>query len=52
MLILAIAGSLVWFLLTGLLWYAKPSDVLWFAGSLLLGVVYFVGFFFYVTRPK
>jgi len=50
--VLAAGATLLWFLLTALLWYAKPGEVLWLAGSLLLGAVYYAGFFFYVTRPK
>ena len=26
---LAIIAAIVWFALNGLLWYAKPSDLLW-----------------------
>lgn len=48
--ILALAGLAVWFVLTGLLWYEKPSDALWFTGSFMLGVVGFAGFFAYVSR--
>jgi hypothetical protein len=50
--VLAAAATVVWFLLVALLWSARPGDLLWLGGSLLLGVLYFTGFFFYVTRPK
>ena len=50
--LLAVVGTLLWFLLVGLLWYAKPDELFWFAGSMLLGIAYFTGFFWYVTRPK
>ena len=50
--ILAFAGTIVWFLLVALLWYARPGDPLWFAGSMALGIGYFSAFFWYVTRPK
>jgi hypothetical protein len=48
----AFVGAGVWFLLIALLWYAKPGDVLWLAGSLILGAVFFTGMFWYVTRPR
>jgi hypothetical protein len=46
------AGTIVWFFLVGLLWYLRPGDLVWFAGTMLLGIVYFVGFFCYVTRAR
>ena len=49
--VLMIVATIVWFVLIGLLWYLRPSDVIWLVGSLALGVVYFVGFLWYVTRP-
>jgi hypothetical protein len=33
---LASLGSLVWLGLNGLLWYAKPSDLVWLAESVIL----------------
>jgi hypothetical protein len=48
---LAFAGTITWFVLNGLLWYAKPGDLVWLAGSLALGIGYFWAFFWYVTRP-
>jgi len=45
-------GTILWFFLVGLLWYLRPGDVSWFAGSMVLGIIYFAGFFWYVTRPK
>jgi hypothetical protein len=43
-------GTIVWFGLTGLLWHSRPGDVLWLAGSLLLGTLWFATFAWYVTR--
>ena len=48
--LLMIVATIVWFVLVGLLWYARPGDVMWLAGSLVLGAVYFAGFLWYVTR--
>jgi hypothetical protein len=45
----AFLGAIVWFGLNGLLWYAKPSDLVWLAGSALLGVIFFSGFFLYLA---
>jgi len=50
--LLMIVGTILWFVLVGLLWYMRPSEVAWLAGSMVLGIIYFVGFFRYVTRPK
>jgi quinol-cytochrome oxidoreductase complex cytochrome b subunit len=49
---MAAAGTVIWFVLNALLWYARPGELVWFAGSILLAVAYFTGFFLYVTRPK
>ena len=49
---LAVSGTIAWFLLVALLWYARPSELIWLAGSMALGTIYFAGFFWYVTRPK
>jgi hypothetical protein len=45
----ALLGAIIWFGLNGLLWYAKPSDLVWLAGSALLGVVFFSAFFLYLA---
>jgi len=51
--VLAIIANIIWFFLTGLLWYAKPSGDIWLIGSIVLGVIWFFGFFWYVTHsPK
>ena len=50
--LLAIIATLLWFMLTGWLWYVRLPDVLWFWVSLALGIAWFVGFFWYVTRPQ
>ena len=46
--VIPIIGTVIWFGLNGLLWYAKPSEILWLLGSAILGVVFFVGFFLYL----
>lgn len=43
-------GTIVWFVLTGFLWYFRPGDIPWLFGSLILGTVWFVAFAWYVTR--
>jgi len=48
--LLMIVGTIVWFVLVGLLWYARPAEAVWLVGSLVLGAVYFAGFLWYVTR--
>jgi hypothetical protein len=48
--VLMIVAIVVWFALVGLLWYMRPSDVMWLVGSLVLGAVNFSGFLWYVTR--
>jgi hypothetical protein len=50
--LVAIVATLIWFLLVAALWYVRPSANLWFLGSLALGTAYFLGFWWYVTRPK
>ncbi|MGZ5790797.1 MAG: hypothetical protein ACXWI7_00980 [Croceibacterium sp.] len=45
---LAIIAAIVWFALNGLLWYAKPSDLLWLLGSAILGAIFFIGFYLYL----
>jgi hypothetical protein len=47
--VFAILFALVWFGLNGLLWYAKPSDLVWLVGSVILGVIFFAGFFAYLA---
>ncbi len=46
--ILALA-VLVWFALSGLLWFMRPPDVLWLLGSAILGVLFFGGFLWYLV---
>jgi hypothetical protein len=46
---LGIACAIVWFGLIGLLWYAKPSDFIWLAVSIILGAIFFAGFFWYLA---
>ena len=50
--LLMIVGTILWFATVGVLWYLRPGEVAWFVGSLVLGLVYFFGFFWYVTRVK
>ncbi len=45
----AIVGLLL-FLLVGLLWFVKPSPVMWLAGSFAWACVAYPAFFWYVTR--
>ena len=44
-------GTVVYFVLTALLWYSKPRGDLWLIGSLLLGGVYMPYFLWVITRP-
>ena len=44
----ALAGAIIWLGLNGLLWYTRPSDLLWLLGSAILGVIFFAGFFVYL----
>ena len=50
--LLMVVATILWFAGVGLLWYLRPDDATWFAGSMVLGVLYFVGFSWYVTRQK
>jgi hypothetical protein len=50
--LLAIFGIAVWFILNGLLWYARLPDVMWFWASMILGVVGFSGFFCYLMAGR
>jgi hypothetical protein len=49
---LAVAGTILWFALVALLWYARPGTAIWFSGSLILGAAYYLAFFWYVTRKR
>jgi hypothetical protein len=44
----ALAGGIIWLGLNGLLWYMRPSDLLWLLGSAILGAIFFAGFFVYL----
>jgi hypothetical protein len=46
--VVAIIGAVIWFMLNGLLWYAKPPELYWLAGSAALGVIFFGGFLAYL----
>ena len=48
--VLGAAAAGLWFGLNGLLWYARPPDRLWLFGSVVLGVIFFGGFLWYVSR--
>lgn len=47
--LLAVIGALLWFALNGLLWYARPSETLWLAGSAALGIIFFAAFLRYLA---
>jgi uncharacterized membrane protein len=49
---IAFVGAILWFALIALLWYVRPGEFVWLAGSLVLSVIFFSGMFWYVTRPK
>ena len=44
----AIFGAFIWFALNGLLWYVKPTELYWLAGSAVFGVIFFAGFLAYL----
>jgi uncharacterized membrane protein len=46
--IVAALAAVAWFASAGLLWFLRPSDVLWLLGSAILGVVFFGGFLWYL----
>lgn len=48
--VLIVLLSLIFFVLSGLLWFQRPSPHLWLLGSLLLGGVWGYGFFRLITR--
>lgn len=43
-------GTILYFTLSGLLWYSKPRGDLWLIGSLILGCVYMPYFLWAITR--
>ncbi len=43
-------GTVVYFALSGLLWYWKPRGDLWLIGSLVLGGAYMPYFLWAITR--
>jgi hypothetical protein len=49
---LAILGCVLWFALNGLLWYARPSPIMWLLGSAVLGIVFFSAFLWYLIRDN
>jgi hypothetical protein len=42
--------AIVWFVLIGPLWYVRPPDLVWLLASVVLGICFFAGFLWYVTR--
>jgi hypothetical protein len=46
-----IVVSLVFFLLTGMLWYVRPNPHVWLFGSLILGIGWGAAFMRLITRP-
>jgi len=51
-LIVIILGHIIWLGLVALLWYSRPGDVAWLAGSLIFGAIYFTAFGWCVTRRR
>lgn len=49
---IAIIAAVIWFGLNGLLWFAKPGDLLWLLGSGILGALFFAGFFWYLMLSE
>lgn len=47
---LAITCGLVLLFLVGLLWYVKPTPVLWLLGSVAWACVTFPAFMWYITQ--
>jgi hypothetical protein len=47
-----VIGAVLWFALNGLVWYSRPSDVIWLGESAGLGVIGFAEFFWYVTSDR
>jgi hypothetical protein len=48
--LIAVLGYILWFVLNGLLWYARPSPITWLLGSAVLGIVFFSTFLWYLIR--
>jgi lipopolysaccharide export LptBFGC system permease protein LptF len=46
------AATLVFLVLHGLLWHARPGPGVWLIGSLVLGVLWGIAFMRLVTRGK
>lgn len=49
---IAIIATVIWFGLNGLLWFAKPDELLWLLGSAILGALFFAGFFWYLMLSE
>jgi hypothetical protein len=47
---LAVLGCVLWFILNGLLWYARPPPTTWLLGSAVLGIVFFAAFLWFLIR--
>ena len=45
-------GTILWFVLVGLLWHVRPGEMMWLIGSLVLGAAWFSAFAWYVTRRR
>jgi hypothetical protein len=50
--LVAVLGCILWFALNGLLWYARPSPIIWLLGSAALGIVFFSTFLWYLIRDS
>ncbi len=48
--VLALVAAAIWFALNIGLWVMRLPDLVQFAYSLLLGIVFFAGFFLYLGR--
>jgi hypothetical protein len=44
--------TLVFLILTGVLWYERPPGGIWFGGSLALATAWGTAFFWLITRPR
>jgi hypothetical protein len=50
--VLAASGAAIFFGLNGVLWIVRPPGGVWLALSALLGVAFFGGMLWYVTRER
>jgi hypothetical protein len=50
--IAAIITNIVWFVITGLVWYAKPSGDIWLIASIVFFAIWCFGFYWYLMRSS